>query len=248
MTDAEDSKKSSNDHESERLHVEGETYRKDLESLVRARTHQLQESMQNLERSYDATLEALGSALEMKESATQGHSKRVTLFTIGIAQAMGLNRETIAIIARGAFLHDIGKMSVPDSILRKPGPLSPEEVEKMRGHCLAGYELLRKIPFLSQAPADIVHAHHENFDGSGYPRALKGQQISLGARIVAIANTFDSITSDLPYRPGRSFSSAREEIRHWSGRQFDPEIVSVFLEMPDKMWQDLRREVESQRS
>ena len=116
----------------------------------------------------------------------------------------------------------------------------------MREHCLHGNQLLRKIPFLSDEPADIVYAHHENFDGSGYPRALKAEQIPFGARIVAIANTLDSITSDLPYRPARSLSSAREEIRLWSGRQFDPKIVSAFLEMPSKVWEDLRREVDGQ--
>lgn len=244
MSGSEDSEKNSPDLET-RKRIEEEAYVKNLESLIKARTDQLQESMQNLERSYDSTLDALGNALEMKESSVFGHAKRVTLFTIAIAQAMGLSREKIAVIARGAFLHDIGKMAVSETILRKTGPLTPQETEKMREHCLMGCQLLRKIPFLSGEPADIVYAHHENFDGSGYPRGLKGDQIPLGARIVAIANTLDSITSDLPHRPGRSLSSAREELQRGSGRQFDPEVVSVFLELPDNIWADLRREAES---
>ncbi len=247
MSDSEDPEKNSPDLET-RKRIEEETYVKNLESLVKARTHQLQESMQNLERSYDSTLDALGNALEMKESSVVGHAKRVTLFTIALAQAMGMSRDKIAVIARGAFLHDIGKMGVSETILRNNGPLSPEDTEKMREHCLLGHQLLRKIPYLSGEPADIVYAHHENFDGSGYPRGLKGDQISLGARIVAIANTLDSITSDLPYRPGRSVSWAREEIQRGSGRQFDPEVVSVFLELPDNMWADLRREAEAEKT
>ena len=186
MSDAEDSENNSPNLET-RKRIEEETYVKNLESLVKARTDQLQEAMQNLERSYDSTLDALGSALDMKESFVVGHSKRVTLFTIALAQAMGWSREKIAVIARGAFLHDIGKMGVSETILRKTGPLTPEETEKMREHCLMGCQLLRKIPFLSGEPADIVYAHHENFDGSGYPRGLKGDQIPLGASIVAIA-------------------------------------------------------------
>lgn len=240
MSDAEDSENNSPNLET-RKRIEEETYVKNLESLVKARTDQLQEAMQNLERSYDSTLDALGSALDMKESSVVGHSKRVTLFTIALAQAMGWSREKIAVIARGAFLHDIGKMGVSETILRKTGPLTPEETEKMREHCLMGCQLLRKIPFLSVEPADIVYAHHENFDGSGYPRGLKGDQIPLGACIVSIANALDSITSDLPHRAARSLSSAREEIQRGSGRQFDPEVTNVFLEVPENVWAELRR-------
>jgi len=189
------------------------------------------------------TLEALGNALDLKEAKTGGHARRVCLFTIAISQALGLAGEKIAVIARGAFLHDIGKMAIPDSILRKPGMLTPEETAVMQQHPYQGYQTLEKIPFLAEA-AEIVYAHHEFYDGTGYPRGLKGEQIPLGARITAVANTLDSITADLPYRPARSLKAARAEIEKWSGRQFDPEIVKVFLEMPDNTWEDLRREVD----
>ena len=186
-----------------RLKVEQETCHANLESLVRVRTGQLQTTLNNLERSYDITLEALGDALDLKEASTEGHSRRVTLFTIGIAQEIGLPREQVAVIARGAFLHDIGKMAIPDAILRKADKLTPEERAVMQAHPLRGYQITRTIPFLKE-PSEIVYAHHERYDGTGYPRCLKGEQIPLGARIVAIANTLDSITSDLPYRPAQS--------------------------------------------
>ena len=142
--------------------------------------------MANLERSYDITLEALGDALDLKDAETEGHSKRVTAFTIAIARAMGLPNDHIWVIARGAFLHDIGKMAIPDAILRKPGALNPEEVAIMREHCYRGYQMLKKIPFLQEA-CDIVYAHQERFDGTGYPRGLKGNEIPLGARMFAVA-------------------------------------------------------------
>lgn len=212
---------------------------------LEAENRGLKAAFSNLERSYDITLESLGDALNLKEATTEGHSRRVTAFTIAIARAMGLPRDQINTIARGAFLHDIGKMAVPDSILRKPGTLTPDETAIMREHCRLGYDLLKKIPFLAE-PAEIVYSHHERFDGTGYPRGLRGEQIPLGARLVAVANSLDSITSDLPYRAKQSLQAAREEIAKWAGRQFDPEIVRTFLEMPDNSWEDLRREISAQ--
>jgi putative nucleotidyltransferase with HDIG domain len=231
--------------ENRRLKVENRTYQTNLESLVKARTNQLTLAMGNLERSYDITLEALGDALDLKDRETEGHSKRVTAFTIAIARAMGMPREQINTIARGAFLHDIGKMAIPDKILNKPGKLEPHEMDIMKEHAYHGYQIVRKIPFLLEA-ADIVYSHQEKFDGTGYPRGLKGEQIPLGARIFSIADTFDAITSDRPYRPAQSAQAAREEIKRWSGRQFDPDVVKVFLEMPDNIWDDLRREIHAQ--
>jgi putative nucleotidyltransferase with HDIG domain len=227
--------------ENRRLRVENRSYSTNLDSLVKARTEQLQAAMGNLERSYDITLEALGDSLDLKEAETGGHSKRVTLVSIAISQALGLPREQIAVIARGAYLHDIGKMAIPDAILRKPGALTTDERAIMQEHPYRGYVMIQTIPFLSEA-AKIVYSHHERFDGTGYPRGLKGGEIPLGARIAAVANTLDSITSDLPYRPAQGLSAAKKEIQVCSGRQFDPEIVRVFLEMPDKVWEDLRRE------
>jgi putative nucleotidyltransferase with HDIG domain len=208
-------------------------------------TERLREAMIDLERSYDITLEALGDALDLKDAESEGHSKRVTAYTIAIARAMGINGKDIRVIARGAFLHDIGKMAIPDAILHKPAPLTNAETEIMREHCFRGYQMLRKIPFLSEA-AEIVYAHQECFDGTGYPRRLRGKDIPLGARIFCVADTLDAITSDRPFRAAGTIQAAREEIERFSGSQFDPEVVRVFLEMPDTIWEDLRKEINSQ--
>jgi len=231
--------------ENRRLKLENRAYQVNLETLVAARTEQLRQAMSDLERSYDITLEALGDALDLKDAETEGHSKRVTAFTIAIARAMGLSSERIRVIARGAFLHDIGKMAIPDAILRKPGALTPEEINIMKEHCWHGYQILRKIPFLTEA-ADIVYAHQEKWDGSGYPRSLKGDEIPLGARIFSLADTMDAIMSDRPYRAAQPFSAARDEIVRWAGRQFDPNIVKCFVDMPESIWHDLRKEINSQ--
>jgi putative nucleotidyltransferase with HDIG domain len=230
--------------EHRRLKLENRAYQSNLESLVAARTEQLRQAMTDLERSYDITLEALGDALDLKDAETEGHSKRVTAFTIAIARAMGLSQDKIRVIARGAFLHDIGKMAIPDAILRKPGALTEAETEIMREHCFRGYQMLKKIPFLSEA-SEIVYAHQERFDGTGYPRGLSGKDIPLGARIFSVADTLDAITSDRPYRAAQTIQVAREEVERFSGRQFDPEVVRVFLEMPDTIWEDLRKEINS---
>ena len=231
--------------ENRRLKLENRAYQTNLEALVQQRTEQLRQALGELEKSYDITLEALGDALDMKDAETEGHSRRVTAYTIAIARAMGLPKEEIAVIARGAFLHDIGKMAIPDSILRKPGALTDDEVTIMKEHAFLGYKMLQKIPFLKEA-AEIVYAHQEKYDGSGYPRGLKGEQIPIGARIFSIADTLDAIRSDRPYRPKRPLSAAKKEIDVWSGRQFDPEIVKVFNEIPEKLWDDLRDQIDGQ--
>src|SRR5437016_12984182 len=177
--------------ENRRLKLENREYLTNMELLVEARTEQLRKAMGNLERSYDITLEALGDALDLKDAETEGHSKRVTAFTIAIARALGLSSDEIRVIARGAFLHDIGKMAIPDNILRKPDKLTPDEVTIMREHCFHGYQILKKIPFLAEA-AEIVYSHQERFDGTGYPRGLKGEQIPLGARMLSFAVTLDA--------------------------------------------------------
>lgn len=231
--------------ENRRLKVENRTYQTNLESLVAARTEQLQAALEELKRSYDITLEVLGEALDYKDRETEGHSKRVTAFTIAIARAMGIPKEQIEIIARGAFLHDIGKMAIPDNILNKPGKLTPEEFAVMREHCYLGYKLVQKIPVLREA-AEIVYSHQEHFDGSGYPRGLKNEQIPLGARIFSVADTFDAITNDRVYRKARSIAEARKEIQVWAGRQFDPEVVTIFQQMPDEVFEELRRAISQQ--
>ena len=228
--------------EAHRLRVENVLYQSNLESLVDRRTKQLRETITQLEASYDVTLEALGDALDLKDAETEGHSKRVTAYSIEIGRALGLNAESIRALARGAFLHDIGKMAIPEAILLKPDRLTEEETRLMREHSYLGYRMLRKIPYLVDA-SEIVYSHQERWDGSGYPRGLKGVEIPLGARIFAIADTMDAITSDRPYRPARSMEAAREEIRLWSGRQFDPEIADVFLSIAPATWEELRAQI-----
>jgi putative nucleotidyltransferase with HDIG domain len=242
--------------EKHRLEQENLAYKNELETLVKARTEMLagtmadlkraladrERAMAELERSYDITLEALGNALDLKDAETEGHSKRVTAFTMAIAHAMGLPDERRKVIGRGAFLHDIGKMAIPDAILRKPGRLTAEEQAVMREHCLLGYQMLRRIPFLHE-PADIVYSHQEHFDGTGYPRGLRGEQIHLGARVFAVADAFDAITSDRPYRAAQSMSSARREIEKNSGTQFDPNVVNIFLSISNEFWVELRDQI-----
>jgi putative nucleotidyltransferase with HDIG domain len=224
---------------------ESHNYQQSLEQMVRARTEMLRHAMEDLEHSYDVTLEALGDALDLKDSETEGHSKRVTAYTIALARAMGIPPADIKVIARGAFLHDVGKMAIPDEILRKPGTLTTDEQTVMREHCTRGYHMLRKIPFLAGA-AEIVFCHQEHFDGSGYPSGIRGHEIPVGARIFAVADTLDAITSDRPYRRARSFDAAREEILRCSGTQFDPSVVEVFLKIPNELWQELRSEISGQ--
>jgi cyclic di-GMP phosphodiesterase len=225
--------------EHRRLLLENRIYQRNLEQLVADRTDQLSLALQNLEKSYDYTLDALGGALDLKDAETEGHCQRVTAYTITIAKAMNVEPASLRHIARGAFLHDIGKMGVPDSILRKPGPLTSEEQMIIRRHCEIGYQVLDGIPFLHEA-AQIVLAHQERYDGTGYPRGLKGEQIPIGARIFAIADSLDAITSDRPYRKAASFACAREEVRRGAGTQFDPKVVAIFLSIPEDTWEQMR--------
>jgi putative nucleotidyltransferase with HDIG domain len=225
--------------EHRRLIVENRSYQKNLERLVQQRTAELKNALSQLEESYDETLEALGGALDLKDSETEGHCKRVMIFTLEIAKAMGIEASRMPQLARAAFLHDIGKMAIPDRILRKPGPLTEDERTIMRTHCEIGYNMLVRIPFLREA-AEIVLAHQEYFDGTGYPRGLSSDAIPLGARIFAIADALDAMISDRPYRSALPIEHARKEILRCSGSQFDPEIVEVFLRIPESTWLDLR--------
>jgi putative nucleotidyltransferase with HDIG domain len=222
-----------------RMRRQSLTYRRNLEDLISERTRKLRIAMNSLERSYDITLEAMGDALDLRDAETQGHSQRVTAYTVALARAMRVPPPELKVIARGAFLHDIGKIATPDAILLKPGKLTPEETVIMREHCQRGYDMVRKIPFLDEA-AEIVYAHQESFNGTGYPRGLKGNEIPLGARIFAIADTLDAMTSDRPYRKGMSFPQALTEITGCQGTQFDPRIVHVFLALPTETWISLR--------
>jgi putative nucleotidyltransferase with HDIG domain len=228
--------------EHRRLKRENDAYRTNLEALVAARTQQWKNAIAELKKSYNITLQAFGYSLELKDAETLGHTKRVTAYAIAIASKMGIPKEDIEVIAQGAWLHDIGKMAIPDGILKKPSKLTPEETAIMREHAYYGFDILSKIPFLADA-AEIVYSHQEWYDGSGYPRGLKGDGIPLGARIFSIADTLDAITSDRPYRPAQTYEAAQNEIRRYAGTQFDPEIVTVFLEMPAAFWIGLRKDV-----
>jgi putative nucleotidyltransferase with HDIG domain len=218
-------------------------YREHLEQLVAKRAAQLRTLRKDLEHWCEMTIETMGELLDLRDEETEGHSKRVTAYTFELAVAMGLRPAELKTIVRGAYLHDIGKIAVPDAILLKPAKLTEDEMEIMHRHCEHGYGIVRKIPALMDA-AEIVYAHQEAFDGSGYPRGLRGEEITLGARIFAIADALDAITSDRPYRRASSFESAYEEIERCSGRQFDPKVVDAFLELPRGTWPMLREETE----
>jgi putative nucleotidyltransferase with HDIG domain len=222
-----------------RLRVQNDLYRCHFDQVLHTRTRMIENTLRQLEQSYDVTLEALGNALDLKDAETEGHSKRVTAYTLALGRVLGLAEAEMRTVGRGAFLHDIGKMAIPDAILRKPGALSAEERKIMRTHCELGYRMLLKIPYLQDA-AEIVYAHQECFDGSGYPRSLRGEQIPIGARIFALADMLDAVTSNRPYRPASTIEQARSEALRCSGSQFDPTIVDVFLATPDSIWQDLR--------
>ncbi len=217
------------------LEQQVENYRAHLEEMVAKRTEQLDTALQEIERSYEDTLQALGAAIDLRDSETAGHSCRVCRYSLEIARAMGLSDRQLRSLARGAYLHDVGKLGVADGILLKPGPLTAEERTLMQQHVQLGFELVKGIPFLADA-AEIIVAHHERYDGQGYPRGLRGVEIPQSARIFAVADAFDAITSDRPYRRASSFEAGRDIIRHQSGRQFDPQVTSVFLGIPVETW------------
>jgi putative nucleotidyltransferase with HDIG domain len=225
--------------EHRRLLRENRNYQRNLEKLVDEQTAQIRGALQQLESSYDDTLEALGGALDLKDAETEGHCKRVTAFTLAIAKALKVDVSQLPEIARGAFLHDIGKMAIPDQILRKPGPLTADEQEIMRTHCAIGFDMLSRVPFLRDV-AKIVLAHQEHYDGTGYPNGLEGEDIPLGARIFAVADTLDAMTSDRPYRSALSLEQAKAEIARCSGTQFDPKVAAACLSLPDSTWKERR--------
>lgn len=210
-------------------------YRQHLEAMVGERTRQLQEALWQVEQGYEDTLRALGAAIDLRDSDTAGHSRRVCLYSLEIARRMDASAGDLSNVARGAYLHDIGKLGIPDGILLKPGPLTQDEWRLMQQHVQIGFDVVNSIPFLVDA-AELILAHHERFDGGGYPRGLKGKQIPLNARIFAISDTLDAITSDRPYHRAAPFESARETIRRSSGSHFDPQVVAVFLSMPPEIW------------
>jgi putative nucleotidyltransferase with HDIG domain len=190
----------------------------------------LQQSNIELTLAYDATIAGWSRAMDLRDKETEGHTQRVTDLTLKLARAMAISESQLTHIRHGALLHDIGKMGVPDNILLKADTLTDEEWEKMRKHPEFAYEMLLSIRYLQPA-LDIPYCHHEKWDGSGYPRGLKGEEIPIAARIFAVADVWDAITSDRPYRKGWSKQEALEYIKEQSGKYFDPQVVEGFLEV-----------------
>lgn len=200
-------------------------------ALANARLHEsLQRSHEELERAYDATIEGWSLALEMRDDETQGHALRVANLAVDLGRGLGIPEGELVHLRRGALLHDIGKMVVPDAILRKPGPLTAEEWDVMRRHPENGRDFLRKVAYLAPA-LDVPYCHHEHWDGSGYPSGLAGEQIPLAARVFAVADAFDALTSDRPYRAAWTAAEALGHIRECSGTQYDPDVVAAFLRL-----------------
>jgi putative nucleotidyltransferase with HDIG domain len=219
-------------------------YQANLEALLSERTEHLRRNMAELESAYDCTVDAYGESLTLRDNQTGAHSKRVAVFTITLSMEMGFPPQQTRIFARGAYLHDVGKLAVPDAVLRKPARLIEDETAIMQRHCLWGYEMVRAVPFLDEV-AELIHAHHERWDGKGYPRGLEREMIPVGARIIAVVNAFDCICSDQPYRPAMPFEFAVREIANYSGTQFDPQVIKAFLAVPQSRWMDIRKEVEA---
>ena len=222
--------------ERRRLVLENRAYQQNLEVLVDERTRELQDTLGRIETIYDETIKALGVALDLRDSETELHCLRVSSFVLKLARKMGLTEGSrLKDIEWGAFLHDIGKIGVPDSILMKPAKLTEEERKIIQTHPVLGYQMLRKIPFLKGA-AEVVYSHHESYDGSGYPQGLQGEDIPISARLFAVADTIDAMTSDRPYRKALPIEEVSRELKKLTGKQFDPTIVDVYFSIPSTEW------------
>jgi response regulator RpfG family c-di-GMP phosphodiesterase len=215
-------------------------YESHLETLVAQRTEELADAYAALEGVYRMTLKALTAALETRDHETHGHSERVVNFSLRLGREMNLDAEQMRSLEFGALLHDIGKIGVPDAILRKPARLTEGEWLKMREHPLHGSAIIKGIDFLEGA-ARVVAQHHEKWDGSGYPAGLKGEEIDLNARIFAVADAFDAMTSDRVYKRGRPYEAAAEELTRCAGAHFDPHVVEAFRRVPRGEWHRMRR-------
>jgi putative nucleotidyltransferase with HDIG domain len=223
------------------LVVAKQRYENHLEELVEQRTAELDRALNSLEGSYRSTLKALTAALETRDSETHGHSERVVSYSLRLGREYGLNSAEMKSLEFGSLLHDIGKIGVPDSILRKPAKLTEEEWVRMREHPLHGQQILRGIEFL-QGASRVVAQHHEKWDGTGYPLGLRNEEIDICARIFAVADAFDAITSDRVYRRGKPYEAAAQELDDWAGRQFDPKVVEAFHRVPKEDWEELHRQ------
>ena len=227
-------------------------YEESLEESVRLRTAELRsvnenlnETLEALYQNYRATLRALAEALEARDVETAGHSDRVVAYSLRLGRAYGLSHLELIALEQGALLHDIGKIGVRDSILLKRGPLNEAEWVEMREHINCGLRIIDGIDFLSGA-APVVGQHHEKCDGSGYPLGLRGEAIHINARIFAVADAFDAITSDRPYRVAGSYANARDEIALHSGSHFDPAVVEVFMSIPETEWWEIGEQAKAE--
>ncbi len=224
--------------EHQELIVAKQRYEGHLEELVEQRTAELDQALNSLEDAYRSTLKALTAALETRDLETHGHSERVVTYSLRLGREYGLDNWRIKALEFGSLLHDIGKIGVPDSILRKPAKLTDEEWVLMREHPLHGQQILRGIEFL-QGAALVVAQHHEKWDGSGYPVGLRGEEIDLCARIFSVADAFDAMTSNRVYRKGKPYQDAAKELDDWAGKQFDPKVVEAFHRVPQRDWEEL---------
>jgi len=225
--------------EHQELIVAKQRYEDHLEELVEQRTTELDQALNSLEDAYRSTLKALTAALETRDLETHGHSERVVSYSMRLGREYRLDSQHTKSLEFGSLLHDIGKIGVPDLILRKPAKLTPEEWVLMRQHPSHGQQILRGIQFLEGA-ARVVAQHHEQWDGSGYPLGLRGEEIDICARIFSVADAFDAITSNRVYRKGKPYLAAAEELDAWAGKQFDPKVVEAFHRVPPQDWDNLR--------
>jgi response regulator RpfG family c-di-GMP phosphodiesterase len=222
--------------EKRRLVQENREHQLDLEQKIREQTEVIRTVMGEISLAYEHTLAALIRALDAREKEVGSHSERVRAYACLLAEAAGMNEQGRSILARGALLHDIGKIGVSDNILMKPGKLDAAEWDAMRQHPAVGFEILAGISYFSEA-AELVLSHQERYDGAGYPNGLRGEAIPISARIFALADTLDAMTSDRPYRKALSFLAVHEEVANCSGHQFDPTVVETFLAIPKRSWE-----------
>jgi putative two-component system response regulator len=228
--------------EKRRLVLENQNYQRTLEEQVASRTRQLKEALGVLEHTYHSTLVALSKALDSRDAGSDGHSLRVTVYATRLARQVNLSDSEIRAIEHGILLHDIGKIGIPDELLRKKGQLNESEWLLMRKHPEIGYRILSSIRFLKDAAQLVLH-HHERYDGQGYPQRLKTDEIYLGARVFAVADALDDLTSNRLFQPAVSFEAAIREIEIMSGKQLDPNLVDEFLKIPALEWKEICRDI-----
>jgi diguanylate cyclase (GGDEF)-like protein len=225
--------------EHRRLLVANRRYQLQLEELVRQRSESLANALGTLRRSYAQTIQTLAALIAMRESETGRHCRAAREAVRLLALQMGISHHDVETIEMGAVLHDIGKIAIPDAVLRKPGPLTPEERRVMQNHPQVGYDLLAGVPFLHDA-AQIVLQHHEHFDGQGYPKGLQGDQICIGARVFAVIDAYHAMRSERCYRPRCTEAAALDEIVRCAGKQFDPAVVAAFLKCQNEIEDAIR--------